>query len=209
MTKVVQIGHYGVVGKRSAGSGLTVVGVIAAVIIAGSCSSNNPGAGRNAVGPASTTTSTAGTSYTLPPNDPSPLPKTICSFARSSMAVFFVPEASQSQIDAVRQLLDSDPRVGIVGFVDQAQAYREYQGLFAGTPGAHTLTQPELPPSLRVLFATSLPPTALRSTVENMAGVVKVGNFPGSNTGHAVALGTTVYERPDWQTTCRQAAIVG
>jgi hypothetical protein len=119
------------------------------------------------------------------------------------MAVFFIPSASASQISAVRTVLEASPQVGIVGFVDEADSYIESQGLFAGTAGAGALKLGDVPPSLRVLFPGAVP-ASIRSAVAEMPGVLTLGDhFPGTSTGDAVALGTVVYERPDWRTTCR------
>ena len=68
------------------------------------------------------------------------------------LSVFMKPDASQSQIDAVKSQLDSMPSVKRYSYVDKPAAFKEMKDLFADQPNVvDTLTVDAAPPSYRVV----------------------------------------------------------
>jgi cell division transport system permease protein len=68
------------------------------------------------------------------------------------LSVFMKPDASQSQIDAVKAQLDGLPGVKKLRFVDHASAFKEMKTLFADQPNVvDSLTADQAPPSFRVV----------------------------------------------------------
>lgn len=65
--------------------------------------------------------------------------------------VFLQPDATEDQIDAVRQELEDNPQVRDFEYFDQNDAYAEFQQLFEDDPQLLETVTPEiLPPSFRV-----------------------------------------------------------
>jgi cell division transport system permease protein len=65
--------------------------------------------------------------------------------------VFLRIDATQQQIDSLRNDLDQSPEVSKVVFVDQQQAYSEFKSLFADSPELiDSVTAEDLPPSFRI-----------------------------------------------------------
>ena len=65
--------------------------------------------------------------------------------------VFLRTDATQQQIDSLSKDLEQSPEVSKVVFVNQEQAYKEFQGLFADSPELiDSVTAKDLPPSFRV-----------------------------------------------------------
>jgi cell division transport system permease protein len=68
------------------------------------------------------------------------------------LSIFMKADSSDSQVDAVRTQLNSQPGVKNFRFVDHAAAFSEMKELFADQPNVlDTLTQDQAPPSFRVV----------------------------------------------------------
>ena len=68
------------------------------------------------------------------------------------LSVFMQPPASDQQIDAVRQELESAPEVKRATFVDRTAAYAEMKQLFASQPEVvEAVGEQDAPPSFRVV----------------------------------------------------------
>src|SRR5436305_295911 len=68
------------------------------------------------------------------------------------LSVFMKPDASQSQVDAVKAQLDGMPGVKRYKFVDKPAAFKEMKDLFADQPNVDdTLTVDAAPPSYRAV----------------------------------------------------------
>ena len=71
---------------------------------------------------------------------------------RHRVRVFLNSDATQQQIDAVRQDLADSPEVERTTYVDQQASYEEFKQLFADQPELVSSVKPEdLPPSFRVV----------------------------------------------------------
>lgn len=130
--------------------------------------------------------------------------------AADVVGVFFQPVTQAADITPVEALLAKDPEVGLVGYVDQAAGYQEFQTIFRGTDQENVLAQQDIPPSLRV-FTSTVRVAALKARVSEMAGVLKVTDAPIG--GNAAAgelgpiagfydIGTVVYEQAGWAQSC-------
>lgn len=130
---------------------------------------------------------------TLPGYVPAPCPGAI-------VAVFFEPAtATDAVVALVRDhVAQAAPGRRIV-YVDQHTGYREFQGMFAGTDESSSLSEFEIPPSLRV--ATDAAGAArVMTRVRNDPGVKDVAQLLQRNpdTGEAVSvdLSTLLRLRP-------------
>ena len=91
------------------------------------------------------------------------------------LSVFMKPEASQSQIDAVKAQLDSMPSVKRYKFVDKPDAFKEMKDLFADQPNVvDTLTVDAAPPSYRVVPAKAELVDSIGSRFKDQPGVREV-----------------------------------
>ena len=89
--------------------------------------------------------------------------------------VFMQPDASQSQIDAVKAQLDGTPGVKKVTFIDKAAALKEMKEMFADQPGVvDTLSEDSAPPSFRVVPIRAELTEGIGSKFENQPGVREV-----------------------------------
>ncbi len=81
--------------------------------------------------------------------------------------VLMNPDAQQSQIDAVRTSLQSNPNVADVKYLDHDAAYNEFKQIFADQPEyVNNLTAAEIPPNLKVHLKSSA------GTSENVVSMV-------------------------------------
>jgi hypothetical protein len=71
--------------------------------------------------------------------------------AEADLQAYLRPEATNTQIESVRQVLDRDPRVLRFAYLDQEAAYIEFVELFVDRENLVENTDPEdLPPSFRI-----------------------------------------------------------
>lgn len=126
------------------------------------------------------------------------------------VGVFFLPTASEADINSVEVVVRADPGVGLVGLVDQAAGYQEFLTLFRGTDSEDKLAQQQIPPSLRVFTSTTALP-AWQSQVQAMPGVLRVTTSSAEASSSAPELnpiaglfdiGTIVYQQPSWKSSC-------
>jgi cell division transport system permease protein len=89
--------------------------------------------------------------------------------------VFLDVEATQDQIDAVGQELEGDPQIRHFDYIDQDEAYEEFQRLFEDKPDLVNATSPEaLPTSYRVAPVTVEETESLQDKYESVLGVDEV-----------------------------------
>ena len=85
--------------------------------------------------------------------------------------VFMNPDSQQSQIDAVRTSLQSNPNVADVKYLDHDAAYDEFKKIFADQPEYFdNLTAADVPPNLKVHLKSS---AGTSQTVLSMVGEYK------------------------------------
>src|SRR4051812_18965547 len=91
------------------------------------------------------------------------------------LSIFMKPDASDTQIDAVRSQLDGLPGVKKVNYVDHAAAFEEMKGLFAEEPQViETLKPEDAPPSFRVVPTKPELVDAIGDRFAQQPGVYKV-----------------------------------
>jgi len=67
-------------------------------------------------------------------------------------AIYLNPDAASTELDAIATELQNSPQVETFRFVDQEEAYEEFQRIFQDSPEMTETVQPEeLPPSFRVV----------------------------------------------------------
>jgi len=91
------------------------------------------------------------------------------------LSVFMKPDASQSQIDAVKAQLDGVPGLKKVRFIDHAAAFKEMKDLFADQPNVvDSLTVEQAPPSFRVVPTRAELVDTIGSRFKDQPGVYQV-----------------------------------
>jgi hypothetical protein len=182
------------------------------------CSGSHPLSDRQPLGSTTTIVVTSTTAVQSVPSHPlSPWPATspswrsgVCEETRMLVGVFFLPTASEADVQAVEAVVHADLEAGLVGFVDQAAGYQEFLTLFRGTDSEDKLAQQDIPPSLRVFTDTTELP-AWQSQVQAMSGVLRVTTSSAEAMSSAPELdpiaglfdiGTIVYQQPSWKSSC-------
>lgn len=95
------------------------------------------------------------------------------------IVVFVEPEATDDQVDAVRQSLEDNPEVDSATYVDREESFAEAQELFEDSPVMRDLLRPDdLPTSFRVKPRNPdiESVVALRSVLENEPAVLEVAS---------------------------------
>src|SRR3954452_12001505 len=91
------------------------------------------------------------------------------------LSIFMKADSSDSQVDAGRTQLNSQPGVKSFRFVDHAAAFKEMKELFADQPNVlDTLTQDQAPPSFRVVPTKAELVDTIGGRFDNQPGVYRV-----------------------------------
>lgn len=195
----------------------SVAGAVVAAVLIASCTSS----GRSSAPQSHSSQTAVPTFPSSAPSTPSPTlspwPATssswrsgVCQAAQALVGVFFLPSSATGPIDAAETASMADPNVGLVGFIDQAAGYQEFETLFRGTSSENKLSQQQIPPSLRV-FTDTTDVSALVAKLEALPGVLRVTTSISGEGSSAPELnpiaglydiGTVVYQRPGWKSSC-------